>query len=130
MSNQITWANKDMISKILVDNKFITQKQSDRIEEVLRMTKVSRQIFDKWKADTLSYGNEQRAEGKEEGRNEGRKEGRVKGREEGKILGAIETMRDDGKDEQAIISRLTSKYDLSEKQAKRYLRMVTDRESA
>ena len=110
LSNQITWANKDMISKILVDNKFITQRQSDRIEEVLRMTKVSRQIFDKWKADTLSYGNEQRAEGK--------------------ILGAIETMRDDGKDEQAIVSRLTSKYDLSAKQAKRYLRMVTDRESA
>ena len=134
MSNQITWANKDMISKILANNKFIIQKQSDRIEEVLRMTKVSRQIFDKWKADTISYGNEQRAEGKEEGRKEGRregrKEGRVKGREEGKILGAIETMRDDGKDEQAIVSRLTSKYDLSAKQAKRYLRMVTDRESA
>ena len=94
----------------VANNKFITQRQSDRIEEVLRMTKVSRQIFDKWKADTLSYGNEQRAEGK--------------------ILGAIETMRDDGKDEQAIVSRLTSKYDLSAKQAKRYLRMVTDRESA
>ena len=114
----------------VANNKFITQKQSDRIEEVLRMTKVSRQIFDKWKADTLSYGNEQRAEGKEEGRNEGRKEGRVKGREEGKILGAIETMRDDGKDEQAIVSRLISKYGLSAKQAKRYLRMVMDRDSA
>ena len=35
-----------------------------------------------------------------------KKEGRREGKKEGKILGTIETMRDDGKDDQAIIARL------------------------
>ena len=41
----------------VANNKFITQEQLNRIEEVLRMTRLSQQIFDKWKADTLSYGD-------------------------------------------------------------------------
>ena len=42
-------------------------------------------------------------------------------REEGRILGVIETMRADGKDDQAIIDRLVSKYDLSLETAKEYV---------
>ena len=46
---------------------------------------------------------------------------REEGREEGRILGVIETMRADGKDDQAIIDRLVDKYDLSLETAKEYV---------
>ena len=48
---------------------------------------------------------------------------REEGKEEGKILGTIETMRDDGKDDQTIIARLIKKYGLSEKEAERKWRI-------
>ena len=51
-------------------------------------------------------------------REEGREEGRKEGNKEGKILG---TMRDDGKDDQAIIARLIKKYGLTEKEAEGYV---------
>lgn len=46
---------------------------------------------------------------------------RAAGRSEGKILGTVETMRDDGKNDKDIISRLMSKYELSEKEAEGYV---------
>jgi len=46
---------------------------------------------------------------------------REEGREEGKILGTIETMRDDGKDDQAIITRIINKYGLTKEEAERYV---------
>ena len=55
--------------------------------------------------------------------NELREEGRAEGKAEGKILGAIETMRDDGKDEKTIQSRLMEKYGLSEAEAEEYLKV-------
>ena len=54
-------------------------------------------------------------------RQDGVKEGRKEGQKEGKILGTIETMRDDGKDDQAIIARLIKKYGLTEKEAEGYV---------
>ena len=54
-------------------------------------------------------------------RQDGVKEGRKEGQKEGKILGTIETMRDDGKDDQAIIVRLIKKYGLTEKEAEGYV---------
>ena len=58
---------------------------------------------------------------RQDGVKEGRKEGRKEGQKEGKILGTIETMRDDGKDDQAIIVRLIKKYGLTEKEAEGYV---------
>ena len=42
-------------------------------------------------------------------------------RAEGMILGTIETLRDDGKSEEEILSRITDKYDLTEEEAEGYL---------
>ena len=52
---------------------------------------------------------------------EKREEGREEGLKEGKIVGTVETMRDDGKDNQAIITRLIEKYDLTPEEAKVYV---------
>ena len=41
--------------------------------------------------------------------------------EEGKIMGAVEIMREDGKDDRAIIERLMSKYDLTQEEAEKYV---------
>ena len=41
-------------------NKYITELQTDRIEVMLRMTKVGQKIYNDWKKQTISYGNEQR----------------------------------------------------------------------
>ena len=54
-------------------------------------------------------------------REEGLEEGLEKGREEGKILGAIEIMREDGRNNADIIARLMCKYGLSQIEAERYL---------
>ena len=62
---------------------------------------------------------------RQDGVKEGRKEGRKEGQKEGKILGTIETMRDDGKDDQAIIARLIKKYGLTEKEAEGYVLPTT-----
>ena len=67
-----------------------------------------------------AYENALRTERKE-GRAEGRAEGEEKGIEKGKIIGAVEVMRDDGKDDLTIISRIANKYNLSEEQAKEYV---------
>ena len=64
---------------------------------------------------------EGREEGRQEGREEGRQEGREEGLEEGVILGAIETMRDDGRSDEDILARLMKKYGLSRKDAEGYL---------
>lgn len=58
---------------------------------------------------------------RQDGVKEGREKGRKEGQKEGKILGTIETMRDDGKDDQAIIVRLIKKYGLTEKEAEGYV---------
>ena len=42
---------------------------------------------------------------------------------EGKILGTVETMRDDGKSEQEIISRLMEKFHLTEDEARDYIKV-------
>ena len=47
--------------------------------------------------------------------------GEARGISTGKILGAVETMRDDGKSDKDIIVRLMSKYGLSEKEAEEYV---------
>ena len=39
----------------------------------------------------------------------------------GKILGTIETMRDDGRDDQTIIDRIMKKYDLDREEAEEYV---------
>ena len=44
-----------------------------------------------------------------------------KERREGKILGAVEAWREDGQDDQTIISRSVAKYNLSEDEAKEYV---------
>ena len=64
---------------------------------------------------------EKREEGREEGLREGREEGLKEGREKGRIVGTVETMRDDGKDNQAIITRLIKKYGLTPEEAKVYV---------
>ena len=56
--------------------------------------------------DWMTYGNEQRREGVSTG----------------KILGAVETMRDDGKSDLEILIRLKKKYGLSQEKADEYLR--------
>ena len=43
------------------------------------------------------------------------------GKEIGKIIGFVDACRDDGKDDQTIISRLISKYGLSQEEAKEYV---------
>ena len=68
MSTTITWTNKDLISKILAGlcvaaNKYITELQTDRIEVMLRMTKVGQKIYNDWKKQTISYGNEREQQG-------------------------------------------------------------------
>ena len=37
------------------------------------------------------------------------------------ITGAVEIMREDGKDDRAIIERLMSKYDLTQEEAEKYV---------
>ena len=64
---------------------------------------------------------EGREEGLKEGLKEGREEGLKEGREKGRIVGTVETMRDDGKDNQAILSRLIGKYGLTQEEAKVYV---------
>ncbi|MBQ9156252.1 MAG: Rpn family recombination-promoting nuclease/putative transposase [Eubacterium sp.] len=46
---------------------------------------------------------------------------REEGREEGKIFGTIETMQDDGKDEETIRNRLIDKYHLEDSEAVEYI---------
>ena len=46
---------------------------------------------------------------------------REEGKEIGKILGTVETMRDDGKDDQTIITRLINKYGLTQAEAEGYV---------
>lgn len=43
------------------------------------------------------------------------------GKEIGKIIGFVDACRDDGKDDQTIISRLVSKYGLTQEEAKEYV---------
>ena len=50
-----------------------------------------------------------------------RSEGISEGVSTGKILGAVETMRDDGKSNQDIVARLMVKYSLTQEQAERYV---------
>lgn len=50
---------------------------------------------------------------------------RKEGREEGKIIGTIDTMRDDGKDNQAIVKRLIEKFHLSRETAEAYVLPTT-----
>ena len=70
------------------------------------------------RAEGLAEG---RAKGLAEGREEGLAKGLAEGRTEGMILGTIETLRDDGKTEEEIRSRLISKYRLTEKEAEGYM---------
>ena len=44
-------------------NKYITELQTDRIEVMLRMTKVGQKIYNDWKKQTISYGNEREQQG-------------------------------------------------------------------
>lgn len=44
-----------------------------------------------------------------------------KGLSTGKILGAVETMRDDGKSDREIVERLKAKYGLSQEKANEFL---------
>ena len=44
----------------VANNKFMTDEQTDRIEVMLRMTKVGQKIYNDWRKQTISYGNEQR----------------------------------------------------------------------
>lgn len=48
-------------------------------------------------------------------------EGKKTGRDEGIILGAIDTMRDDGVSEEKIMRRIMKKYQISEDDAKRLM---------
>ena len=48
---------------------------------------------------------------------------RAEGRAEGKILGAIGIMRDDGKTDDEIITRLMSKFKLTLEEAEEYVKM-------
>ena len=50
-----------------------------------------------------------------------REEGIAIGVDRGKILGTVETMRDDGKDDQTIITRLINKYGLTQAEAEGYV---------
>lgn len=59
---------------------------------------------------------------REEGREEGKEIGIAIGVDQGKIIGAVDTMRDDGKDDETIRQRLMTKYHLSEKEAESYIR--------
>lgn len=64
--------------------------------------------------DWVTYGNEQRREGKIEGK--------IEGMSTGKIMGTVETMRDDGKSDQEIVLRLKKKYGLSQEEADEYVK--------
>ena len=46
-------------------------------------------------------------------------------REEGRIMGFVEACRDDGKDDKTIISRLISKYSLTQTEAEKYVLPVS-----
>ncbi len=63
--------------------------------------------------DWVTYGNEQMREGLSKGLSQGLSKG--------KILGTIETMRDDGKNDREIVERLMMKYSLSQEQADEYV---------
>lgn len=58
---------------------------------------------------------------KEEGRKEGWEEGRKEGRAEGKILGAVETCKDLGMDNNSIVQRLMTKFSLTRTEAESYV---------
>ena len=49
----------------------------------------------------------------------------AEGRAEGKILGAVEILREEGKDNKEILGRIMAKYHLSEEEAKEYLQVAT-----
>ena len=51
---------------------------------------------------------------------------REEGRAEGRIIGIIETMREDGKDDQTIIARLRSKFNFTQDEAERYVFTAAD----
>ena len=57
-----------------------------------------------------------------------REEGRKEGRKEGVILGAVETMVEDGRSEQEIIERIMRKYNLSSEKAAVYVNQVVANE--
>ena len=56
------------------------------------------------------------------GEERGIKIGEARGIKTGVIFGAIDMMRDDGKDEDTILKKLMEKYDLSRPDAEKYLR--------
>lgn len=72
-------------------------------------------IADQEKAINLALMNERR-EGLEEGQKIGQKIGLTEG-----ILGAVEIMLEDGKSDNEIVTRLMSKYSLTDEKAKEYL---------
>ncbi|MBR2257022.1 MAG: hypothetical protein IJ899_06665 [Blautia sp.] len=52
---------------------------------------------------------------------EGKEIGKEIGKKIGKIIGFVDACRDDGKDDQTIISRLVSKYGLTQEEAEEYV---------
>ncbi len=50
-----------------------------------------------------------------------KEEGRKEGREEGKILGAVETCKDLGMDNNSIVQRLMTKFSLTRTEAESYV---------
>lgn len=63
--------------------------------------------------DWLTYGSEMEATGKAIGK--------AIGLSTGKIIGTVETMRDEGRSDTAIITRLMTKYGLTKEQAEEYV---------
>ena len=79
-------------------------------------------------AEWLDMKREERREGRIEGHREGRIEGHREGLEKGKILGAIDFMRADGRDEVSIRRWIAENYGLSDDEADRY--MTEERDAA
>ena len=78
----------------------------------------------KWRHEYMTLlmrDRENQKIGKEIGKEIGKKIGKEIGKEIGKIFGAISVYRDLGLSDEEIITRLQTKYDLIEEQARAYL---------
>ena len=79
-------------------------------------------IFEYDEEEVMRMIREQiREDAREEGLEEGRREGRREGRKDGEVIGAVESLRDFGHDDNEIKAAVMKKYSLSEEEIAAYL---------
>ena len=113
-------ANVDAILQVSVA---ANMELFERIRRDEKMCQALRELMKDEIAKDFAEGHAQGLrEGLCEGRREGLREGQREGLHKGRIIEAVDIYRDElGLDEQSIVSRISSKFHLSDEQARAYI---------